>query len=201
MSEIASCLGIRAFPCNRASWESYEPPLDPRVNGPTPNTTLARSSLSHARFPLHNPHQKAQHASTARGKQTSIGQRSRQHPPRNIRNSRQHAPLPVPLPCVRSPTKLTRLSAQNCQLDRRELSICISLIERGVNPEALAVSHASPCFFFFCFFCFFGFCVFSFLLWSRAEKIEGCQTTIKELRKGAQETKMELDARKKQQQR
>ncbi|POR38070.1 Mitotic-spindle organizing protein 1 [Tolypocladium paradoxum] len=27
---------------------------------------------------------------------------------------------------------------QNCQLDRRALSICISLIERGVNPEALA---------------------------------------------------------------
>ncbi|PNY27958.1 Mitotic-spindle organizing protein 1 [Tolypocladium capitatum] len=27
----------------------------------------------------------------------------------------------------------------NCQLDRRALSICISLIERGVNPEALAM--------------------------------------------------------------
>ncbi|KAH6885858.1 mitotic-spindle organizing gamma-tubulin ring associated-domain-containing protein [Thelonectria olida] len=26
----------------------------------------------------------------------------------------------------------------NCQLDRRTLSICISMIERGVNPEALA---------------------------------------------------------------
>lgn len=29
---------------------------------------------------------------------------------------------------------------QNCHLDRREISICTSLIERGVNPEALAVS-------------------------------------------------------------
>ncbi|EEU43922.1 uncharacterized protein NECHADRAFT_29629, partial [Fusarium vanettenii 77-13-4] len=27
----------------------------------------------------------------------------------------------------------------NCHLDRRTLSICISMIERGVNPEALAV--------------------------------------------------------------
>ncbi|CEJ81640.1 Putative Mitotic-spindle organizing protein [[Torrubiella] hemipterigena] len=26
----------------------------------------------------------------------------------------------------------------NCDLDRRTLSICISLVERGVNPEALA---------------------------------------------------------------
>ncbi|KAM0224576.1 hypothetical protein ACHAPQ_001547 [Fusarium lateritium] len=26
----------------------------------------------------------------------------------------------------------------NCHLDRRTLSICISMIERGVNPEALA---------------------------------------------------------------
>ncbi|KAH7133310.1 mitotic-spindle organizing gamma-tubulin ring associated-domain-containing protein [Dactylonectria estremocensis] len=26
----------------------------------------------------------------------------------------------------------------NCELDRRTLSICISMIERGVNPEALA---------------------------------------------------------------
>ncbi|KAJ6780683.1 hypothetical protein PWT90_01343 [Aphanocladium album] len=27
---------------------------------------------------------------------------------------------------------------QNCHLDRKTLSMCISLIERGVNPEALA---------------------------------------------------------------
>ncbi|KAK7756408.1 hypothetical protein SLS62_001634 [Diatrype stigma] len=26
----------------------------------------------------------------------------------------------------------------NCHLDRRTLSICISMIENGVNPEALA---------------------------------------------------------------
>ncbi|KAJ2965384.1 hypothetical protein NQ176_g10644 [Zarea fungicola] len=26
----------------------------------------------------------------------------------------------------------------NCHLDRKTLSICIALIERGVNPEALA---------------------------------------------------------------
>ncbi|KAK9417882.1 putative Mitotic-spindle organizing protein 1 [Seiridium unicorne] len=38
---------------------------------------------------------------------------------------------------------------QNCQLDRRTLSICISMIENGVNPEALAVSltffHTNDC--------------------------------------------------------
>lgn len=33
----------------------------------------------------------------------------------------------------------TDCRSQNCHLDRRTLSICISLIERGVNPEALAV--------------------------------------------------------------
>lgn len=35
---------------------------------------------------------------------------------------------------------LTQYLIQNCQLDRRTLSICISMIENGVNPEALAVS-------------------------------------------------------------
>jgi hypothetical protein len=29
---------------------------------------------------------------------------------------------------------------QNTKLDRTELSLCVSLIENGVNPEALAVS-------------------------------------------------------------
>lgn len=29
---------------------------------------------------------------------------------------------------------------QNCHLDRQTLSICISMIEKGINPEALAVS-------------------------------------------------------------
>jgi len=30
---------------------------------------------------------------------------------------------------------------QNCHLDRKTVSICISMIEKGVNPEALAVSR------------------------------------------------------------
>ncbi|ETI23616.1 mitotic-spindle organizing protein 1 [Cladophialophora carrionii CBS 160.54] len=29
----------------------------------------------------------------------------------------------------------------NTQLDRTQLSLCVSLIENGVNPEALAVSQ------------------------------------------------------------
>jgi len=32
--------------------------------------------------------------------------------------------------------------AQNTHLDRQTLSICVSLIENGVNPEALAVSDS-----------------------------------------------------------
>ncbi|KAJ4537040.1 hypothetical protein HRR86_001347 [Exophiala dermatitidis] len=31
----------------------------------------------------------------------------------------------------------------NTQLDRTQLSLCVSLIENGVNPEALAVSCLS----------------------------------------------------------
>lgn len=42
-----------------------------------------------------------------------------------------------------SSSKRVLTHRQNCHLDRRELSICISLIERGVNPEALAVSYPS----------------------------------------------------------
>ncbi|KAI1622381.1 mitotic-spindle organizing gamma-tubulin ring associated-domain-containing protein [Exophiala viscosa] len=30
----------------------------------------------------------------------------------------------------------------NTQLDRTQLSLCVSLIENGVNPEALAVGHS-----------------------------------------------------------
>jgi hypothetical protein len=33
----------------------------------------------------------------------------------------------------------TRLTHQNTHLDRHTLSLCVSLIENGVNPEALAV--------------------------------------------------------------
>jgi hypothetical protein len=33
-------------------------------------------------------------------------------------------------------------ASQNCHLDRRTLSICISMIENGVNPEALAVGFS-----------------------------------------------------------
>lgn len=31
-------------------------------------------------------------------------------------------------------------SSQDTELDRSQLSLCVSLIENGVNPEALAVS-------------------------------------------------------------
>ena len=36
--------------------------------------------------------------------------------------------------------KLTYIHLKNTNLDRTELSLCVSLIENGVNPDALAVS-------------------------------------------------------------
>jgi mitotic-spindle organizing protein 1 len=75
---------------------------------------------------------------------------------------------------------------QNCHLDRREISICTSLIERGVNPEALAVSLSRV--------------LPSLLSGTHIAHFDPLQTTIKELRKGAQETKIELESRKQQQQ-
>lgn len=54
-----------------------------------------------------------------------------------VRFSPAAAPPP---PRSRDAERLTRsLTLQNCHLDRKTLSICIALIERGVNPEALAV--------------------------------------------------------------
>ncbi len=35
---------------------------------------------------------------------------------------------------------IDRTATQNTHLDRSTLSLCVSLIENGVNPEALAVS-------------------------------------------------------------
>lgn len=46
---------------------------------------------------------------------------------------------------------------QNCHLDRRTLSICISMIENGVNPEALAVCFL-PFFLLFPMQCAVEFC-------------------------------------------
>lgn len=45
---------------------------------------------------------------------------------------------------VRAPGGMSRAPetdlGQNTQLDRTQLSLCVSLMENGVNPEALAVS-------------------------------------------------------------
>jgi hypothetical protein len=38
---------------------------------------------------------------------------------------------------------IASLVSQNTNLDRTELSLCVSLIENGVNPDALAVSSIS----------------------------------------------------------
>lgn len=55
---------------------------------------------------------------------------------------------PLPLSAQSSPTSMNSntltdativLSYQNTHLGRTELSLCVSLIENGVNPEALAV--------------------------------------------------------------
>lgn len=36
----------------------------------------------------------------------------------------------------------TQNGSKDTELDRSQLSLCVSLIENGVNPEALAVSYA-----------------------------------------------------------
>lgn len=41
---------------------------------------------------------------------------------------------------VRCSNLLTHSTLKNTNLDRTELSLCVSLIENGVNPDALAVS-------------------------------------------------------------
>lgn len=41
---------------------------------------------------------------------------------------------------VRCSDVLTHSTLKNTNLDRTELSLCVSLIENGVNPDALAVS-------------------------------------------------------------
>lgn len=75
----------------------------------------------------------------------------------SLANSPNHPPCPTPRstpPLSRPSTSSTRSppswfarlsrgprcadAPQNCHLGRRTLSICISMIERGVNPEALA---------------------------------------------------------------
>ncbi|KAK6583310.1 hypothetical protein PZA11_004386 [Diplocarpon coronariae] len=61
----------------------------------------------------------------------------------------------------------------NADLDRQTLSICISLIENGVNPEALAVCRS---------------CSQEYarlILW---------QSVIRELRKDAEETRAEIQS-------
>lgn len=39
----------------------------------------------------------------------------------------------------------SNIPPKNCQLDRRAISICVAMIERGVNPEALVVRTFESC--------------------------------------------------------
>ena len=48
--------------------------------------------------------------------------------------------LLVRVPAGSAPNILMYKTTQNTHLDRSTLSLCVSLIENGVNPEALAVS-------------------------------------------------------------
>lgn len=57
---------------------------------------------------------------------------SGRHSPRDIHSFGKFIFLP--------PSFVLTKTSQNCHLDRRTLSICISMIENGVNPEALAAS-------------------------------------------------------------
>lgn len=51
--------------------------------------------------------------------------------------------MAVKIPLFRCTDLLTRLILKNTNLDRTELSLCVSLIENGVNPDALAVSPST----------------------------------------------------------
>jgi hypothetical protein len=71
-------------------------------------------------------------------RQASCSTASRGHFARDIHT-------PGEISTFSSKQRLTTLTdnnyhVKNCHLDRRTLSICISMIENGVNPEALAVS-------------------------------------------------------------
>jgi hypothetical protein len=45
----------------------------------------------------------------------------------------------LPFRLMLAKPKLTRLCRQNTHLTRKQLASCVSLIQNGVNPEALAV--------------------------------------------------------------
>jgi len=93
-------------------------------------------------------------------------------------------------------------SQQNCHLDRRTLSICISMIENGVKPEALAVSHHHQTHHFITeffslpplshlhifFFIFIYLFIYSF---TNNHLICAAQATIKELRREGQEVQLQ----------
>lgn len=98
------------------------------------NLTLATST--------HNPRDSTQYAASTRRKQTSLGASCGGSPLGDFTDPREQAAGPHPSCATNGPHNvLTACSpTQNCHLDRREISICTSLIERGVNPEALAVS-------------------------------------------------------------
>lgn len=62
---------------------------------------------------------------------------------------------------LRQPQSLT--NRENCHLTRHQLSLCVSLIENGVNPEALAV------------------CFMTWLLDNITNNVGGVQNVIKDI--------------------
>jgi hypothetical protein len=72
--------------------------------------------------------------------------RNNRHPARNLHASRTQSPFPSQLNQIKptEPVIATLTTIQNTDLDRQSLSYCVSLIENGVNPEALAVSLPPP---------------------------------------------------------
>lgn len=173
----------------------FQPTFTLTSDGPFPPTTRPTQQPNSTEEP-------AKHAATAGRKQTSLRAGRRGYPMGHLTDPGK---LPPEVSHANKPNRVAgsegtlrvcltrRNTTQNCHLDRREISICTSLIERGINPEALAVSsllerereRATP--------------LKSDHLTSR--RFFGCpqpQTTIKELRKGAQEAKIELETRKQQ---
>jgi len=78
--------------------------------------------------------------------QEESGSGNNRHPPRNLHSTRTFKNRLNPFirffcPCFAFASAGPANDAQkNTDLDRQSLSYCVSLIENGVNPEALAVS-------------------------------------------------------------
>jgi hypothetical protein len=85
------------------------------------------------------------HATQRSRSQKKSRPRNNRHPARNLHATRTQAHFPRNGNRQNSTQQQgVNKDIQNTDLDRQSLSYCVSLIENGVNPEALAVSLSLP---------------------------------------------------------